>query len=211
MTEEEKNAADTPEVEAEDAAQDAAPEQPEQSEEPALEATPEDRIAELEAELAAANDRMLRLMAETENIRRRTEREREDTLRFAASGLAKDLLNVADNLHRALTAVPEELRAGDEAAKNFVVGVEMTEKELLAGFEKHGIQQILPLGEKFDYEKHQAMFELENTGKPAGTVVEMMQPGYIMHERLLRPAMVGVAKGSSDESPDDVEHVDTTA
>ncbi len=173
--------------------------------------TPETRIAELEAELAATNDRMLRLMAETENIRRRTEREREDTLRYAASGLAKDLLNVADNLYRALAAVPDELRESDEIVKNFVVGVEMTEKELLAGFEKHSIQQILPLGEKFDYEKHQAMFELENTGQPAGTVVELMQPGYIMHDRLLRPAMVGVAKGQPDESPDDVEHVDTTA
>ena len=171
----------------------------------AEEQTPEDRIVALEAELAATNDRMLRLMAETENIRRRSEREREDTLRYAASGLAKDLLNVADNLHRALAAVPEEMREGAEAAKNFVVGVEMTEKELLAAFEKHGIQRILPLGEKFDYEKHQAMFELENTGQPAGTVVELMQPGYIMHDRLLRPAMVGVAKGQPPEK------VDTTA
>lgn len=174
-------------------------------------ATPEERIAELEAELAATNDRMLRLMAETENIRRRSEREREETLRYAASGLAKDLLNVADNLYRALAAVPAELRDGGDAAKNFVVGVEMTEKELLSAFEKHGIRQILPLGEKFDYEKHQAMFERENTGEPAGTVVEMMQPGYIMHDRLLRPAMVGVAKGESDDSSDDVPHVDTTA
>lgn len=211
MTEEEKNAAEASEADAEENTAEPEAEQPETLEDPPAEATPEDRIAELETELAATNDRMLRLMAETENIRRRTEREREDTLRYAASGLAKDLLNVADNLHRALAAVPEELRSGDDAAKNFVVGVEMTEKELLAAFEKHGIQQILPLGEKFDYEKHQAMFELENTGKPAGTVVEMMQPGYIMHERLLRPAMVGVAKGSSDESPDDIEHVDTTA
>ena len=175
------------------------------------EVTPEARVAELEAELATTNDRMLRLLAETENIRRRSEREREDTLRYAASGLAKDLLNVADNLHRALSAVPAELRDGDEAAKNFVVGVEMTEKELIAAFVKHGIQQILPLGEKFDYEKHQAMFELENSGQPPGTVVELMQPGYVMHERLLRPAMVGVAKGKPDESPDEIEHVDTTA
>ena len=211
MTEEEKNAAEAAEADAEENTAEAEAEQPETPGETPAETTPEDRIAELETDLAATNDRMLRLMAETENIRRRTEREREDTLRYAASGLAKDLLNVADNLHRALAAVPEELRSGDEAAKNFVVGVEMTEKELLAAFEKHGIQQILPLGEKFDYEKHQAMFELENTGKPAGTVVEMMQPGYIMHERLLRPAMVGVAKGSPDESPDDIEHVDTTA
>ena len=173
--------------------------------------TPEGRIAELEVELAAVNDRMLRLVAETENIRKRNEREREDTLRYAASGLAKDLLNVADNLFRALSAVPDEMREGEEAAKNFIVGVEMTEKDLLAAFEKHGIKRILPIGDKFDYEKHQAMFELENTDQPAGTVVEMMQPGYIMHERLLRPAMVGVAKGNPGESSDDIERVDTTA
>ena len=173
--------------------------------------TPEGRIAELEVELAAVNDRMLRLVAETENIRKRNEREREDTLRYAASGLAKDLLNVADNLFRALSAVPDEMREGEEAAKNFIVGVEMTEKDLLAAFEKHGIKRILPIGDKFDYEKHQAMFELENTDQPAGTVVEMMQPGYIMHERLLRPAMVGVAKGNPGEFSDDIEHVDTTA
>ena len=208
MTEEEKNPAEAPETETEEMMVEP---DSEQAEEAAAETTPEDRIARLEADLAAANDRMLRLMAETENIRRRTEREREETLRYAASGLAKDLLNVADNLYRALAAVPEEMRSGEETAKNFVIGVEMTEKELLGAFEKHGIKQILPLGEKFDYEKHQAMFELENTGEPAGTVVEMMQPGYIMHERLLRPAMVGVAKGKPDESPDDIEHVDTTA
>lgn len=207
MSEEEKTEEES--AAAEDAAE--APNPEEAGEEEQTPETPEDRIAALEADLAAANDRMLRLMAEAENIRRRSERDREDTLKFAASGLAKDLLNVADNLHRALAAVPEELRSGDEAAKNFVVGVEMTEKELLGAFEKHGIQQILPLGEKFDYDKHQAMFELENTGQPPGTVVEMMQPGYIMHDRLLRPAMVGVAKGEPGESPDDVEHVDTTA
>lgn len=207
MTEEEKNEPENSEAEAEKPTVEADGERADEG----GDLTPEDRIVELETELAAVNDRMLRLMAETENIRRRSEREREDTLRYAASGLAKDLLNVADNLHRALAAVPEEMRNGDEIAKNFVIGVEMTEKELLGAFEKHGIQQILPLGEKFDYEKHQAMFELENTGKPAGTVVETMQPGYIMHERLLRPAMVGVAKGNPDDSPGGVEHVDTTA
>ena len=169
--------------------------------------SPEDHIQELAAALAEAQDRSLRQLAETENLRRRFEREREETLKFAASGLAKDLLNVADNLYRALQAVPDEVREGDEAAKNFLIGVEMTEKELIAAFEKHGIRRILPVGEKFSHEEHQAMFELENTGKPAGTVIELMQPGYIMHDRLLRPAMVGVAKGD----PEAVEHIDTTA
>jgi len=169
--------------------------------------TLEDRVLDLTAALAEVKDRSLRQLAETENIRRRFEREREETLKFAASGLAKDLLNVADNLYRALQAVPDEMRDGDEAAKNFLIGVEMTEKELISAFEKHGIRRILPVGEKFNHEEHQAMFELQDTGKPAGTVVELMQPGYIMHGRLLRPAMVGVAKGE----PEAVEHVDTTA
>jgi molecular chaperone GrpE len=167
----------------------------------------EDRILDLTAALAEVKDRSLRQLAETENIRRRFERERSETLKFAASGLAKDLLNVADNLYRALQAVPEAMREGDEAARNFLVGVEMTEKELIAAFEKHGIRRILPIGEKFNHEEHQAMFELEDTGQSAGTVVELMQPGYIMHGRLLRPAMVGVAKGD----PEAVEHIDTTA
>ena len=135
MTEEEKKATEASEADAEENPPEPEAEQAETPEEAVAEATPEDRIAELEAELAATNDRLLRLMAETENIRRRSQREREDTLRYAASGLAKDLLNVADNLHRALTAVPDDLRSGDEAAKNFVLGVEMTEKDLLAGFE----------------------------------------------------------------------------
>lgn len=210
MMEEEKRDGENAEADSEDTTADPAATDP-APEAAAEEAGPEARIAELEAELAAANDRGLRLMAEAENIRRRTERDREEGLRYAASGLAKDLLNVADNLRRALDAIPEELREGDESTKNFIVGVEMTEKELLSAFEKHGIQQIRPLGEKFDYERHQAMFELENTGQPAGTVVELMQPGYVMHDRLLRPAMVGVAKGSPDNPSDDVEHVDTTA
>jgi molecular chaperone GrpE len=170
------------------------------------EKTAEERIAELAKALAEANDRSLRNLAEMENIRRRSERERADTLRYGASGLARDLLNVADNLRRALQAVPPEMRDGDEGVKNFVMGVEMTEKELISAFEKHGIRQLLPLGEKFNHEEHQAMFEVPNTGQPAGTIVELMQPGYKMHDRLLRAAMVGVAKGDPEES-----RVDTTA
>jgi molecular chaperone GrpE len=168
--------------------------------------SPEDRIQELAAALAEAEDRALRQLAETENIRRRFERERAESLKYAASGLARDLLNVADNLYRALKAVPDGMRDGDDAAKNFLIGVEMTEKELIAAFQKHGIRRILPVGETFSHKEHQAMFEVEGTGKPAGTVVELMQPGYIMHDRLLRPAMVGVAKGD----PEAVEHIDST-
>jgi molecular chaperone GrpE len=174
-------------------------------------ATPEERIEVLESELATQKEQVLRQLAETENVRRRAQREREDTIRYGASALAKDLLNVADNLQRALQAVPAEARESDEVIKNLVIGIEMTEKELLTALQKQGVEKIEPLGEKFSYEQHQAMFEVPNTGKPAGTVVELMQPGYIMHERLLRPAMVGVAKGDPDSPPEDVDHIDTTA
>ena len=174
-------------------------------------ATPEEKIAALEAELAAGRDQLLRQLAETENVRRRAKREREETIRYGASALARDLLNVADNLQRALQSVPTEAREADETIKNLVIGVELTEKELLTALQKQGVEKIVPLGEKFSYDRHQAMFEVPGTDKPAGTVVEVMQPGYVMHDRLLRPAMVGVAKGDPGSPPDDVNHVDSTA
>ena len=173
--------------------------------------TPEEKIEALETELAKQKEQVLRQLAETENARRRAQREREDTIRYGASALAKDLLNVADNLQRALQSVPSEARESDDVIKNLVIGIEMTEKELLSAMQKQGVEKIEPLGEKFSYDKHQAMFEVPNTGKPAGTIVELMQPGYIMHERLLRPAMVGVAKGDPETSPGDVNNVDTKA
>ncbi|MFT6580183.1 MAG: nucleotide exchange factor GrpE [Alphaproteobacteria bacterium] len=174
-------------------------------------ATPEEKIAALEAELVAGREQLLRQLAETENVRRRAKREREETIRYGASALARDLLNVADNLQRALQSVPAEAREADETIKNLVIGVELTEKEFLSALQKQGVEKVEPLGEKFSYDRHQAMFEVPGTGKPAGTVVEVMQPGYVMHDRLLRPAMVGVAKGDPESPPDDVNHVDTTA
>jgi molecular chaperone GrpE len=208
MTQDDKQTPDEPETGAEAAAANgaASAETDPPAEAAAAEKTPEERIAELAAALAEANDRSLRNLAEMENIRRRADREKSDTLRYGASGLARDLLNAADNLRRALQSVPPEMREGDETVKNFVIGVEMTEKELLSAFEKHGIRQLLPLGEKFNHAEHQAMFEVSGTDQPAGTIVELMQPGYIMHDRLLRPAMVGVAKGDPEET-----HIDTTA
>jgi molecular chaperone GrpE len=176
----------------------------------AAEPSSEDRVAALEKELADLKDRSLRALADAENTRRRAEREVADAKRYGASGLVKDLLNVSDNLHRALESVTDAQREQDEAVRNLITGVEMVEKELLAAFEKHGVKKLEPAGEKFDHDFHQAMYEVEDTGHPAGTVVELLQPGYVMHDRLLRPAMVAVAKGGSD-SPDDVEHVDTTA
>ena len=134
-----------------------------------------------------------------------------DARKFAASGIVKDLLNVSDNLRRALESVPPELYDRDEQVKNLVVGVEMVEKDLLGAFEKHGVKKIEPLGEPFNHEYHQAMYEVENSGKPSGTIVELLQPGYVLHDRLLRPAMVVVAKDNPDTPPGPHERVDTTA
>jgi molecular chaperone GrpE len=163
-----------------------------------------ERLAAVEAELAETKDRLLRALAETENVRRRAQREREDAARYSAANFARDLVNVADNLRRAVASVPEG-KAGDELTRTLLQGVGATERELLAAFERHGIRRIEPLGERFDHNFHQAIFEAENTGQPGGTVVEVLQPGYVMHDRLLRPAMVGVAKG---ERPQDAPRID---
>lgn len=172
-------------------------------------ASPEDRVAKLETEVAGLKDQLLRAMAETENTRRRAQRDREDASKFAVSSFAKELVTVADNLRRALDAVPAEGREQDEMLKGLAVGVEATERQLLAAFERAGIKKIDPAGELFDPNFHQVMFEIENTGKSAGTVVQVLQPGYTIHGRLLREAMVGVAKGGPNEAGG--QHVDTKA
>jgi molecular chaperone GrpE len=171
----------------------------------------EERLARAEAEAAEFKDRALRALAEVENIRRRGEREREDALKYATTNFARDLVSAADNLRRALTSVPEA-EVKDEMTRNLLAGVAATERELMGAFEKHGIRRIDPKGEKFDHNFHQAIFELENTGKPAGTIVEVLQSGYVLHDRLLRPAMVGVAKGGpAGEAPNPGVRVDTLA
>ncbi|MCX8506826.1 MAG: nucleotide exchange factor GrpE [Alphaproteobacteria bacterium] len=154
------------------------------------------RVAELESELASHKDQLLRQLAETENARRRAEREREDAMRYGVSALAKDLVVVADNLRRALDAAPES-EVMDEKLKNLRIGVAATERELLAAFEKRGITRIDPLGEIFDPNFHEAAFEMPDPSKPQGTVIQVLQPGYLIFDRLLRPAMVGVAKGGA--------------
>ena len=159
----------------------------------AVEPSAEERVAALETELAEQKDHLLRALAETENVRRRAQREREDALKYAVSGFAKELLSVADNLRRALDSLPEsEIR--DERTRGLLAGVAATERELLSVFERHGIQRIDPDGERFDHNLHQAIFEAERPGKPSGMIIEVLQPGYVLHDRLLRPAMVGVAK-----------------
>ena len=174
--------------------------------EAALEPSPEQEAAEMK-------DRLLRALADVENTRRRAKRDVEDARKYAASNFAKDLLNVSDNLRRALDTVSEETREDDDNFKNLVLGIEMVEKELLTAFERQGVSKVDPLGEPFDHNFHQAMYEKPDTGYPNGTVAEVMQAGYVMHERLLRPAMVAVAKGGGEEKdpPSEVDPVDTTA
>lgn len=163
------------------------------------------RVAQLEAEVASLKDQMLRTLAETENVRRRAEREREDTAKYAVAKFAKELLAVADNLRRAVEAVGDDVRAENQAVGNLLTGVEATERQLLAAFDRAGIAKVEAMGAPADPNFHQIMMEIENTGKPAGTVVQVLQAGYTIHGRLLREAIVGVAKG------DVGGHVNTSA
>jgi molecular chaperone GrpE len=153
-----------------------------------------DALAAAEAEIARLKDQLLRALAETENLRRRSQRELADAAKYAATGFAKEILPVADNLGRALAAIPAGAAEQDPALKALQDGVAATERQLLAAFERHGIRRIDPMGERFDSNLHQAMFEVPGSGEPAGTIVQVLQPGYLLNDRLLRPAMVGVAK-----------------
>jgi molecular chaperone GrpE len=155
--------------------------------------------AALAAEL---KDRLLRTLAEMENLRKRTEREVTDARLYGVASFARDMLGVADNMRRALDAVSPELRASAEpGVKALIDGVELTERELLKALEKNGVRQFSPRGEKFDPNVHQAMFEVPNPSVPAGSVVEVVAPGYMIGERVLRPAMVGVSKGGPKTAP----------
>lgn len=161
---------------------------------------PSDRERELEAQLADMRDKAVRALAEMENLRKRTEREKQDTARYAIADFARAVVPVVDNLRRALQSAPAPgVEASADAVRTLVTGIEMTERELLAALEKHGVKPIVPVpGEPFDYNLHQAMYEAPHPQHPAGTVIEVMQGGYQLHDRLLRPAMVGVAKGPSE-------------
>jgi molecular chaperone GrpE len=163
--------------------------------------TGDEALDALRAENQALKDQALRYAAEADNTRRRAEREANDARAYAIQKFARDLLGVADNLARALSVPPAD--AGDSGVKNFVVGVEMTEKELQGAFERNGLKRILPArGEKFDPHKHQAMMEQPGSDVAAGGVIEVLQPGYELLGRLVRPAMVVVAaKGASAEPP----------
>lgn len=173
--------------------------------------TAEAPASAMEAELAAAlrenaemRDQLLRALADAENARRRAARDKEDTAKFAIAGFARDLLETADNLRRALEAVPAEAKSGDPALATLVEGVEATERQMLTVFAKHGLVKIEPLGEPFDPNYHQAMFEVPGSDYPPGAVAHVMQAGYVLNGRLIRPAMVGVAKGEPPPKVDTV-------
>ncbi len=159
-------------------------------------------------ENAELKDKLLRALAEMENLRRRTEREVADARFYGIASFAREVLGIADNMQRALDAAQQELRgAPDPAVKTLLEGVELTERELLKVLEKNGVKKFDPQGEKFDPNLHQAMYEVPDASVPAGTVVQVIQPGYMIGERMLRPALVAVAKGgakapASEEPPD---------
>lgn len=159
-------------------------------------------LALLTAERDELKDRMLRTLAEMENLRRRTEREVADARTYAVTNFARDMLNVADNVRRALESVPADQRsAADGALKGLIDGIELTERDLVKNLERHGVKQVEPQGQKFDPNRHQAMFEVPNAEVPAGTVVQVVQTGYVIGDRVLRPALVGVAKGGPKAAP----------
>lgn len=149
----------------------------------------------LQGQIADLTDRLLRAHAEMDNIRKRAERDREDTAKYAISKFARDVVGVADNFERAVQAIPDSAPDRDPAFKVLVEGVSMTERELLNVFERHGVRRITPKGEAFNPHLHQAMMEMENPQVAPGTVLEVYQSGYVIEDRVLRPAMVVVAKG----------------
>jgi molecular chaperone GrpE len=171
------------------------------------EAAPVDRLAELESEVARLKSEVLYARADTENVRRRLEQQAEDRGKYAVGQFAKDVLSVADNLRRALDAVPPAAREGNDIANTLTVGVEMTEREMLTTLERYGIRPVPALGARFDPNLHQAMMEMEDSAQPEGTVVMVMQQGYQIHDRLLRPALVAVSKGGPKSAPG--EQLDT--
>ncbi len=174
---------------------------PEGAAEPDIVMDPAEDIARLEGEVAQLKDQLLRAMAETENVRRRFEQQVEDRGKYAIGNFARDMLLVADNLRRALDAVPQSARQENELVNSLTVGVEMTERELLATLERYGVKPVPALGARFDPHLHQAMMEIEDPSQPTGTVAMVMQSGYTIHDRLLRPAMVGVSKGGPKAPP----------
>src|SRR6478752_5321754 len=162
----------------------------------------EGSVEALTKEAAEARDKMLRTLAEMENLRKRTAKEVADARSYGITGFARDILDIADNLQRALDAVPAEMKAtADPALKAFIEGVELTERSLLNTLEKNGVKKFDPSGEKFNPNFQQAMYEVPDTSVPSGTVVQVVQAGFMIGERVLRPALVAVSKGGAKAAP----------
>jgi molecular chaperone GrpE len=161
-----------------------------------------DPVSTLQAERDELKDQMLRAVAEADNTRRRAERDVAQARKYGHTGFARDLISVVENLSRAVEALPEQRDDLDETMKNLVIGVEMISREMASVLERHGITRILPMGEKFDHNKHQAMFEVPTNDAEPGVVVQVAQSGWMLHDRLLSPAMVGVAKAADPASGD---------
>ena len=162
---------------------------------------PDDIIAALRAEAADLKDKLLRAHAEVENIRKRSEREKEDTAKYAVSRFARDIVNVGDNFQRAIDAIPPGAAELDPALKSFLEGVTMTERELLNVLERYGIRRVQPMNEPFNPHLHQAVMEIARSDVPSGTIVQVFQAGFMIEDRVLRPAMVAVAKGGPKPAP----------
>lgn len=172
-------------------------------------AQPDDPKAALEAEIASLKDRLLRTLADMENLRRRGEKDIADARTYAMTNFARDMVNVADNLRRAIESVPADAREAVEGVlKSVLEGIELTERDLLNTLERHGIKKLDPVGQKFDPNFHQAMMEVPDPSVPSGTVTQVIQTGFAIGERVLRPALVGVAKGGpkADATPAQKPH-----
>ena len=164
-----------------------------------------DPFTTITAERDALKDQLLRALADTENMRRRSEREADTARKYGHTQFARDLVGAIDNLARALASAPEDKSSLDESVQSLLTGIELSWTEIQSAIEKHGVRQINPVGEKFDYNFHQAMFEVPTNEQPPGMVLEVVQHGYVLHERLLRPAMVGVTKAAENAEPVPVE------
>jgi len=171
-----------------------------------------EKVTNLLKEIEELRDEKLRLLAEMENLRKRSEKEKIDSIRYGSINLARDMLSPNDNLTRAFQALPKNEKMPEKLI-NLVDGLKMVQKELTTIFEKHGVKKIDSIDKKFDHNVHQAMVEIENDEVDSGTVIQEMQSGYTMHDRLLRPSMVGVSKKSiktkvTDENSEDILHED---
>jgi molecular chaperone GrpE len=172
----------------------------------------QDLLVTAQRESAELKDKVLRTLAEMENLRRRTEREVADARAYGIAGFARDVLGIADNMQRALDAARQELGgSADPGVKTLLEGVELTERELLKALEKHGVKKFDPQGEKFDPNLHQAMYEVPDASVPSGMVMQVIQPGYMIGERILRPALVAVSKGGAKPAPAGAARPDSAA